>query len=277
MRCMGIGDHLDTVEGWHAAAQALIWQAELGAVDLCGDGPVDRYALTDEVARPALAPRVAAAGAASVPPAPARNVVTGAVAVAEAAAGGANTLGELRAAIAAFDLCEMKRGAKTTVFADGDPAARVMIIGEAPGRDEDTIGRPFVGRAGQLLDQMLAAIGMARSSPDTANAVYITNVMPWRPPQNRDPEPDEVAMMLPFLVRHVALANPDMIVVMGNTPLFAATGGKGITRQRGIWREGFGKPMLPMVHPAYLLRNPVAKREAWADLLMLKARLEGRD
>jgi uracil-DNA glycosylase family 4 len=267
---MGIGDHLETVEGWHAAAQALIWQAELGAVDLCGDGPVDRYALADELSRPNVVQKGTATPAVLAP-------AGDAVAVAGAAAGAAESLYDLRAAMAAFDLCEMKRGAKSLVFADGNPCARVMIIGEAPGRDEDIEGRPFVGRAGQLLDRMLAAIGMARDHLDPGQAVYITNVMPWRPPQNRDPEPAEVAMMLPFLQRHVALANPDLIVVMGNTSLFAALGVKGITRLRGTWTTAYGKPALPMLHPAYLLRNPIAKREAWADLLTLQGRLAGRN
>jgi DNA polymerase len=130
-----------------------------------------------------------------------------------------------------------------------------------------------VGRAGQLLDRMFAAIGLMRGATDPALALYITNVMVWRPPQNRDPTPDEVAMLLPFLQRHIALADPEVIVVMGNTPLSALLGQKGITRLRGQWAEALGKPVLPMVHPAYLLRNPAAKREAWADLLSLKAHL----
>lgn len=268
---MGIGDHLDTVDGWHAAAQALIWQAELGALDPCGDAPIDRYALADE------APRVSAVAksAPADPMAPARPplIASDAVAVAQAAAEAAMSLDDLRGAMAAYDLCDLKKGAKNTVFADGNPNARVMIIGEAPGRDEDIEGRPFVGRAGQLLDLMFAAIGLSRDNPDPAQSIYITNVMPWRPPQNRDPDPAEVAMMLPFVARHVALANPELIIVMGNTSLFAATGTKGIMRQRGIWATAFGKPMLPMVHPAYLLRAPIGKREAWADLLSVKARL----
>ncbi len=267
---MGIGDHLDTPEGWHAAAQALIWQAELGAMDACGDDPVDRYALFDEAPRaPAPAP---VASFVDAPPL-AVTRTEDPVAVAHAAAVAAQTLDDLRVAMTAYDHCELKRGARNAVFADGNPAARVMIIGEAPGKEEDLQARPFVGAAGQLLDRMFAAIGLSRDHPDPAQSLYITNVMPWRPPQNRDPEPAEIAMMLPFLARHVALADPDLLVVMGNTSLFAATGATGITRQRGNWGTAFGKPMLPMVHPAYLLRNTMAKREAWADLLSIKARL----
>jgi uracil-DNA glycosylase len=154
----------------------------------------------------------------------------------------AGTLEELRAAIGGFDLCELKRGARNTVFADGNPAARVLVLGEAPGAEEDREGRPFVGRAGQLLDRMFAAIGFSRTSPDPAHALYITNVMPWRPPSNREPEPGEIAMMQPFVERHIALVDPEVIVVMGNTPLFALTGGKGILRARGTWGRPWASP-----------------------------------
>ncbi|MGB3409310.1 MAG: uracil-DNA glycosylase, partial [Jannaschia sp.] len=193
---------------------------------------------------------------------------------AERLAAAAATLPALRDALAAYPYCDLRLGAKSLVFADGNPEARVMIIGEAPGRDEDREGRPFVGQAGQLLDRMLAAIGMARDATVAQDAVYITNILPWRPPSNRDPEPGEVAMMLPFLRRHVALAAPDLLVCMGNHACGAVLNKRGITRLRGQWAEGFGLPVLPMLHPAYLLRQPAAKREAWADLLSLRARLD---
>jgi DNA polymerase len=151
----------------------------------------------------------------------------------------------------------------------------VLILGEAPGRDEDLQGKPFVGAAGQLLDRMFAAIGLSRSSDDPASALYITNVMPWRPPANRDPTPEEIAMMRPFVERHIALAKPQVVVVMGNTPCAALLGTKGILRLRGQWTEALGLPVMPMTHPAYLLRNPAAKREAWADLLDIQAKLRG--
>ncbi len=197
------------------------------------------------------------------------------VAVAKSAAANAGSLDGLKEALAAFPHCDLQRGARNLVFCDGTPGARVMIIGEAPGRDEDREGRPFVGRAGQLLDRMVAAIGLGRAPERPEHGIYITNVLPWRPPQNRDPTADEIAMMRPFVARHVELANPDLVVLMGNISCDAGLGKRGITRLRGTWTSAYGKPALPMVHPAYLLRTPSAKREAWADLLSLQARLRG--
>jgi len=263
------------VDDWHAALAALAWQVEAGVDEVLLDAPVNRYDLPD-APRPDLSR--AAVGPAAAPPRaevspPAAVSATDPVQAAKAAAAAAGTLGALQDAIIAFDLCELKRGARNTVFADGNPAARVLILGEAPGAEEDREGRPFVGQAGQLLDRMFAAIGLSRASPDPGTAVYITNVLPWRPPGNRDPEPDEIAMMRPFVERHIALVDPAVIVVMGNTPLDALTGQRGILRARGNWTTALGRPLLPMTHPAYLLRNPSAKREAWADLLALQARL----
>ena len=260
---MGIAEII--AEDWHAALAALAWQVEAGADETILDTPINRYELAAEARKlqAARTPTAVAAAPAGADP----------VALARAAADAAPSLPALREAIAAFEHCELKKGARSTVFADGNPKARVLILGEAPGADEDREGRPFVGRAGQMLDRMFAAIGLSRTSPDTETALYITNVLPWRPPGNRDPEPAEIAMLLPFLERHIALAKPDVIVAMGNTPLFALTGAKGILRARGSWSQALGKPVLPMTHPAYLLRTPAAKREAWADLLSLQARL----
>jgi DNA polymerase len=246
-------------------AALLAWQAELGANECIGDAGVDRFA---EAATALPSRRAAPPAAAPVAAAPAQ---TDPVAVARAAAEGAATLAALAAAQAAYPHCDLRHGARHFVFADGVPRARVMIIGEAPGREEDLEGRPFVGRAGRLLDRMFAAIGLARTAAAPADALYITNVLPWRPPGNREPTAEEVAMMLPFLRRHVALAAPRVLVVMGNTPAGAVLGQKGITRLRGQWAEAWGLPVLPMLHPAYLLRQPAAKREAWADLLSLQA------
>jgi uracil-DNA glycosylase len=261
-----MGIETDIAGDWHAALAALAWQIEAGADEAIGETPVDRYTLVAESPK-ALASM--ASQPAPVAPVTAEDPIANAVAAASAAM----TLDTLRAAIAAYPHCDLKKGARTTVFADGNPTARVLILGEAPGAEEDREGRPFVGRAGQLLDRMFAAIGLSRTSPDPDAALYITNVMPWRPPGNRDPEPAEIAMLLPFVERHIALVDPAVIVVVGNTPLFALTGTKGILRARGTWGQALGRPLLPMTHPAYLLRNPSAKREAWADLLSLKARL----
>lgn len=258
---------MDSAEDIRAALAALEWQIELGADEATLDAPVDRYALAqalpDKAASPGRTER-------QVDVAP---VAADPVAEAKRAAAGARSLDELRAAVAGYPHCDLKKGARNLVFADGLTTSRVMIIGEAPGRDEDREGRPFVGRAGQLLDRMFDAIDMGRAREDAP--LYITNVLPWRPPQNRDPKPEEIAMMKPFLERHVELIDPEILVIMGNISCDALLGRRGITRLRGNWSQALGRPALPMFHPAYLLRNPAAKREAWADLLALKARLDG--
>ncbi|TGN36900.1 uracil-DNA glycosylase, partial [Paracoccus liaowanqingii] len=196
------------------------------------------------------------------------------LAQAEALAAGADSLESLATAQEGFDGIELKKGARNFCFSDGNPKARVLILGEAPGDEEDRQGRPFVGRSGQLLDRMFGAIGLARDAVDAERAIYITNVLTWRPPGNRDPGADEIAVSLPFLRRHIELAAPELIVLMGNIPCQAAIGKRGILRLRGQWVQAFGRPALPMTHPAYLLRNPPAKRDSWGDLLSLAARLE---
>ena len=258
-----LGGEMESALNFHSAKALLDWQIELGATEAICDAPVNRY----EVPEKQVKPTPAAA------PAPVPEAEVDAVSEAKAAAKSCNDLNALKAAMSAFDHCELKRGARNLVFADGNPQARVMIIGEAPGRDEDREGRPFVGSAGRLLDRMLAAIDLGRDSQASENAAYITNVLPWRPPQNRDPKPEEIAMLLPFVERHVELINPQVVVLMGNISCQAGLGQRGITRLRGKWAQAYGRPTLPMFHPAYLLRNPAAKREAWADLLELKARL----
>ncbi len=245
---------------------ALAWQIDLGATEAIGDTPVNRYEVEQEKpVRPVVTQE----------PSVVADVGEDAVAVATRAAGGCGDLDQLKAAMAAFEHCALKQGAHNLVFADGNPAARVMVIGEAPGRDEDRAGLPFVGRAGQLLDRMFAAIDLERAAEAAADAIYIANVLPWRPPQNRDPSPEETAMMLPFVRRHIELVAPEFIVLMGNVACLALLGEKGITRLRGVWRTCCGVPCLPMFHPAYLLRNPINKRESWADLQSLQAELKG--
>lgn len=251
---------------WHIARAQLEWLIELGADEAITDAPIDRYALPDKQTKPKAPAQTAS-------PLPVSTGAIDPVAAAQTAADAAQTLSELRAAMESFEHCELKRGAKNLVFSDGDPAARVMIIGEAPGREEDRLGKPFVGAAGQLLDKMFGAIGMDRNGG--AAPLYITNTLPWRPPQNRDPKPEEIAMLKPFLLRHIELAAPEVLVLMGNWACQALLEKRGILRLRGNWTEAAGRPALPMTHPAYLLRTPSAKRDAWADLLSLKSRLNG--
>ncbi len=189
------------------------------------------------------------------------------------AAAAAGTLDELRAVLAAFDGCSLKGTATQLVFADGNPEGRVMVVGEAPGADEDRQGKPFVGRSGQLFDRMLAAIGLDRSH------VYIANIVPWRPPGNRTPTPQEVAICMPFIARQIALADPDFLVCLGGSAAQGLLGSKeGILRMRGRWHDfETGRrsiKAMPMLHPAYLLRQPAHKKLAWADLRALRKTLD---
>ena len=183
------------------------------------------------------------------------------------------TLDALQAALTAFDGCALKATAKNLVFYRGAPKARVMLIGEAPGRDEDLEGKPFVGRAGQLLDKMLASIGLTEAD------VHITNIVYWRPPGNRTPTPQEALACRPFLERQIELVAPDILVLLGGVAAKEVLGvSDGIMRLRGKWREVNvgGRPIatLATLHPAYLLRTPAAKQNAWSDLLALKSRLQ---
>jgi uracil-DNA glycosylase family 4 len=187
-------------------------------------------------------------------------------------AGNAKTLEELRVAVESFEGCALKATAMRTVFADGNPEARVMFVGEGPGAEEDREGLPFVGRSGKLLDRMMAAIGLDRTS------AYIANIIPWRPPGNRTPTPQESAICLPFIRRQIELADPDILVCLGGpsaTTLLELK--EGITRTRGRWFEfDTGKRKIKAIalfHPAYLLRSPAHKKLAWQDLLAIKKAL----
>ncbi|HTT81332.1 MAG TPA: uracil-DNA glycosylase [Stellaceae bacterium] len=263
-----------------AAARALLeWQIAMGADAAIGAVAIDRLAppsrptpLPDPPPQSGedhgrTPPLVSPPGALAESPAEAAQS-------ARLLAAGAATIEGLGEIVAAFDLCPLKRTATTTVFLDGNPAAPVLIVGEAPGAEEDRQGKPFVGRAGQLLDRMLAAIGLDRTM------VQITNVIYWRPPGNRKPTSAEIAACLPFVLRHIALARPRVLVLAGGTAASALLPvSEGITRLRGRWFAlavpGLDQPVptLPMFHPAFLLRTPERKREAWRDLLALKARL----
>jgi len=189
-------------------------------------------------------------------------------------AAAARTLTELKSAMENFNAGPLSDRARQCVFARGNPNADVMIIGEAPGRDEDIAGKPFVGRAGQLLDKMMAAIEMGEDD------FYITNVVNWRPPQNRNPKPDEIELCRPFLNRHIELAAPKFILIVGGVSLTALTGLTGIMKNRGQWQTlsiaGRDIPALPIYHPAFLLRQPALKKEAWRDLLELRSKLANK-
>jgi uracil-DNA glycosylase len=264
------------------SARALLeWQIAMGADEAIGEIAPNRLAppqsATAQPAIPALRPppSIAAAPAIVSPPGALAESLALAAQSARRLAAGAATIEALGALVAGFDECALKRTATRTVFIDGNPAAPVMFIGEAPGADEDRIGRPFVGRAGQLLDRMLAAIGLDRGT------VQITNVIYWRPPGNRKPTTAEIAACLPFVLRHIALARPQVLVLCGGTAASALLPtSDGITRLRGRWFDlavpGLAAPVptLPMFHPAFLLRAPERKREAWRDLLALRARLD---
>jgi uracil-DNA glycosylase family 4 len=187
------------------------------------------------------------------------------------AARSAATLDELRTILDRFDGCALKASASQLVFADGTPGSRLMLVGEAPGAEEDRQGLPFVGRSGQLLDRMLQAIGFARAD------VYIANIVPWRPPGNRTPTPVETQICLPFVQRQIELADPDILVTVGQPSTGALLGIQGIMKNRGRWFSyQTGKReirAMPMLHPAYLLRSPIGKRLAWRDLLAIKKAL----
>lgn len=190
---------------------------------------------------------------------------------------GITSLAELQAGLAGLDACPLKHTASNLCFADGNPGARLMIIGEAPGRDEDRMGVPFVGADGQLLDKMLMTIGLDRAS------AYLTNLLPWRPPGNRSPTEEETAMLLPWLFRHVQLAKPDIVLLLGGAAAKLVLGSNdGIMKLRGHWHEidfgdGVLRPALASLHPAYLLRSPAQKRLAFEDLLLLAKRLGAND
>ena len=267
----------------------LRWLVEAGADEAIADAPINRFAQgAQRAARASGAPGEggslplpeARMRASTLPQGEGSKISAEAVSLstapgaARALAASCTTLAELRAALGNFDGCELKRYATNTVFADGTPQGGIMLIGEAPGRDEDEQGLPFVGRAGQLLDRMLASIGLDRSK------VYITNVLNWRPPQNRDPSPEEAAACLPFLHRHIELADPKLLILLGAVSVRHVLGlTDGILRLRGTWQTyqngqiGHAIPTMPTLHPAYLLRQTAAKRLAWRDFLTISERI----
>jgi DNA polymerase len=260
----------------HAPLDLLRFHLDCGVDDLLLEAPLDRFAAPPAAAPATPAPSAPQAAAARPTPRPGAAPVANPdalVASARAAASAAMTLAELRAALDRFDGCALRLTATNLVFADGNPEAPLMLVGEAPGREEDARGLPFVGDSGRLLDRMLAAIGLDRTG------CYITNVLPWRPPGNRSPSQEEIVACLPFVRRHIELVRPRVVALVGAISaktLLDRT--EGITRLRGRWFDlACGEhrvPALPTFHPAYLLRTPEAKRESWRDLLELRRKLE---
>ena len=275
-----------------AAARMLEWQLAMGADEAIGEIPRDRFARPPAAkANPApLSPPISSASSGAItglrpreaaasppppasPPAPQSAILASARQLADSA----GNLSELRAIVESFDGCSLRRTATNTVFSDGNPDAPLMLIGEAPGADEDRIGKPFVGRSGQLLDRMLASIGVERGK----NA-YISNVLFWRPPGNRKPTSEETALCLPFVWRHIALVKPRLVVLCGGTATSTLLGkSEGITRLRGRWfdltvpgMEGGTVPAIAIYHPSFLLRAPANKVESWRDLISIKSKLE---
>lgn len=272
-------------------AELLQFYVASGADEAIGDALTDRTVVLKKEGAPVFSLSLPSMPAATVTPLPlapaalplaatpqAPAAIAGAfesMGAAEEAAHNAKTLDELRAALEKFDGLSLRRTATQMVFSDGVAGSRVMLVGEAPGADEDRIGRPFVGLSGQLLDRMLAAIGLSRESN-----VYISNVINWRPPGNRSPSDAEIALSLPFIRRHIELAKPEILVFVGGVAVKALLQTNvGITKLRGKWQDyrssGMERPIpsIAIFHPAYLLRSPAQKAQAWQDLLKIRARI----
>ena len=263
------------MEGMLSPAQLLHFYLDCGVDECIGDEARNLIGVTETLAAPVSGAATAVRSQlAQMPPALAASTGTiEALSEARERARAATTLDELRASIDAFKGLAIKRTATQMVFADGNPQAKIMLVGEAPGVDEDKLGRPFVGVSGQLLDRMIGAIGLNRES------VYITNVINWRPPGNRAPSDSEIALSLPFIERHIELVNPAILVFVGGVATKALMNtAQGITRLRGRWVDYTTAHMatpiaaMPLFHPAYLLRSPAQKAMAWADLLAIRDR-----
>jgi DNA polymerase len=273
---MQAGTIVMTPEPRPTASELLAFYLEAGVDCALSEEPVDRLAEEPIVEERPAAPRPAPFRSANPPPAPLlaepAPAPDAAITSAREIAPRAATLDELRGLLERFDGCALKATATRLVFADGNPQARIMFVGEAPGRDEDLEGRPFVGRSGKLLDLMMAAIGLDRTS------VYIANIIPWRPPGNRDPSPQETQICLPFIRRQIELVDPDVLVCLGKPSSQAVLDLKdGIMKTRGRWFDYHTGTRtiraMATFHPAYLLRQPIYKRLAWQDLRAVRKAL----
>ncbi|MBL8631006.1 MAG: uracil-DNA glycosylase [Rhodospirillaceae bacterium] len=261
-------------------ASVLRWYIDAGVDETIGDEPVNRYAAQAAQPAPALQPvaTVATPTPITIPRSPVPAVAAAPQSSASSAhlAQACKTLDELRVAVESYDGCALKTFATRTVFADGNPKARVMVIGEAPGEDEDRQGKPFVGVSGKLLDRMLGSVGL-----DRATNAYITNIVFWRPPGNRKPTAEEIVLCMPFVQRHIELLDPALLLLVGGPSASTILANpQGITKLRGKWFDyespGLPRPVPVMAtfHPAYLLRSPQQKRFAWRDLLMFRQKYD---
>lgn len=268
-----------------ALLSALEWHIESGVDEALAEEPVNRCALQKEPPKTQMIAQTAPAATAMSAPNPqpllgASEAYQAALALAQQA----DNLDVLKKAIAEFDGLALKQTATNMVFCDGNPAAPVMLVGEAPGADEDRLGRPFVGVSGQLLDVILAAIDRDRKAAEPDKALYISNILNWRPPGNRTPAPGEIEVSLPFIEKHIALVKPKLLILCGGVSAKALLGTTdGISRLRGRWHdykpqspgigEGLSIPAIATYHPAYLLRTPAQKRAVWQDMLCVQQKL----
>jgi len=263
-----------------AALAALIWLQELGVSEAIGDAPFNAYEAPDRLAplpEPAAPPVMQAptAGPQSRAPQPPPPKVEGPkpAELAQNIALSAPDLATLSRLQQDFEPCDLRKGARRFVFGDGLAEAELMVITDPPDREEEREGRPLVGEAGALFDLMLKAIGRDRRSENASEAAYLVPAVPWRILGDREPESSDLEMLRPFLLRHIALARPKVVIAASNTACAALLGQSGISRLRGQWHEAAGVPVMPMFSPAFLLRSPIAKREAWADLRAVRAKL----
>lgn len=264
--------------------ELLAWQIEVGADEAITETPRDWFADEDTSleapkVKPAPTPALSPVQETKPSSAPTFTPNDEALLSAREIAAKCTSLDDLEKALLNFESCSLKKTAQNLVFYDGNPQAKTLLLGEAPGADEDRIGKPFVGRSGKLLDMMLDTIGLSRDEESREKSVCISNVVFWRPPGNRKPTDIEAQLCLPFVEKLIEITAPDIIVCLGATPMHRLVGGtQGILRARGKWQNyelaGRSISLLPTLHPAYLLRAPAQKKHSWHDLLMLKEKLE---
>jgi len=259
--------------------EILKWQIEMGVDEIIGEKPVNRFLEEDpKVAKPTLnvspSHDIKPPDPKSVEKPPQENINSqDAVTEATKLVADVNNLEDLRKAILEFPHCSFRNTSNNLVFSDGNPEAWLMILGEAPGYEEDMKGKPFVGKSGRLLDKIFSETGISRSNSKPHDSFYITNTINWRPPGNRNPIKNEIEMFRPFVIKHIELINPKILVLSGNIACTAILNQQGITKLRGKWLNIDNLHIMPIVHPAFLLRNPTFKKNTWQDVLAIKKKL----